>query len=264
MNKKRLIRKIKQIPIALYVAAAVFVAAVLLIVFLVTASGHQSAEVQQGVEYIKTAESLDTAAIENQISEIDGKSVYREIREAYDADPSYVWTALTQINTAIIGDSRAIDFQMFMSGVYGNVGDSILNLPDYYEALKVQNPTMIVVSYGLNDVMIYDAPEEHVYDYIERLTRLRELFPDAYIYVINIIEALPQSEDLRPDFCSRIVHFNEVEVPALTEAGFNVIDCVPLGRTHTDLYEPDGMHFTPAFYPYWGQEILNRFLSDVN
>ncbi len=270
MRKRNSASKAK---LAIFIAC-IFLAAVISVI-IISAMGNEQkeAEITDGVAYIKTMEAKDPIEIENSINYGEKEEKIEEIKEQVEqqkgrqisVDPSTVWTSLEQINTAIIGDSRVTMFINFMNGVYANVGDYIFNIPDFYGELQVQNPGLIVISYGVNDAEWYGSAEEHCTELMGYLRELEQMFPNAYIYYVTPMEALPIAEewdDGHPGLCEKLKDFAEVESKMLTENGFRVIDGAQLGREHIDCYEPDGMHFTAEFYPYWGQAILEKYLAD--
>lgn len=250
------------------IAAVVFVAAVIIIVSIV-GNSRRNASVAVGVEYIKAMEARDTAEIENNIFAASRRKMLEEIEIQIREDGDYVWTALTNINTVLMGDSRVVGFDVFEfmdpSHVLAKGGATIRLIPDHYETLQILNPKLLVLSYGMNDMNSYwlwDSMEEYVEEYRQTVRTLYDMLPNAYIYVQSIMPSETWTWEDNPKW-AEVYDWNDAIRAMCEEEGFRYLDVTDVIEAHMDLFDLDGIHIQYAFYPYWGQAILMQYLADT-
>lgn len=244
-----------------------FIVAVIIIVSLANSS-KKNASTSIGVDYIKSMEAKDPTAIENEIFNASKQKMLDDIRVQMEADPDYVWTALANINTVMMGDSRVVGFDVFgymdPSHVLAQAGATIRLIPDNYDAVQVLNPNLLVISYGMNDMNSYwlwETREEYIAELNETVSHLYEMLPNAYIYVQSIIPSETWTWEDNPKW-AEVYDWNAAIKANCEEHGFRYLDVTEVVEEHSDLFDLDGMHLQYAFYPYWAEAILMQYLTD--
>lgn len=253
--------------VLIIVPVVLFIVAVIIIVSL-SNSSRQTANATVGVEYIKTMEARDPAEIENAIFNSSRQKMLDDIQAQIDADPDYVWKALADINTVVMGDSRVVGFDVFEymdpSHVLAQAGATIRLIPDNYAALQVLNPNLVLISYGMNDMNSYwlwTSLEEYIAELNETVSTLYEMLPNAYIYVQSIIPSETWTWEDNPKW-AEVYDWNAAIKADCEEMGFRYLDVQSVIDEHADLFDLDGMHLQYAFYPYWANALLKQYLTD--
>ena len=144
----------------------------------------------------------------------------------------------------------------------------LLNVPFFYAAarhdidpvvrfFKKLNPSIIFLTYGINDVGIgyWPTPEDYVNEINNTLALLKEHLPNATVYVCSIIPALEPAFKRGPAW-REIPDYNDAVRAFCEENGTPYVDITQLCEEHTDLYQDDGVHLLGGFYPLWGTELI--------
>lgn len=225
------------------------------IFFWVRGKGSGASQTKVGMKYLKSLESRDAKAIEDEIKAIKKE----EQKEALENGELTIWEQFDDY--AIMGDSRTMGFDQYgflpSERILAHGGATIADIPDYMESLKNLNPANIFLCYGLNDVSIgyWDTPQEYVEALGEAIESIKSELPDATVYVNSIFPAqdpaFEQAEKWR-----EIPDFNEVIKPYCEEKGYPYIDNTEIIQEHTDLYDDDGIHLKEEFYEYWAINML--------
>ena len=240
-------------------AAAAVVVTVAAIAFLASSrkpvSGADTGPVSEGVAYLESLEARDIKEIEKQV-----KAVEKEARAQAIANGELsVWAQFSDY--VIFGDSRTVGFYFYeflgSDRVLAEGGLTIADIPTYLDRMVALNPAHLFLCTGLNDVSIgnWNTPEEYVAAYEETVQNLKEKLPDTHIYINSIFPAqdpaFEQSEAWR-----RIPEYNVALQAWCAEKGYSYIDNTNVYEEHSDLYDPDGIHFQREFYEYWAVNML--------
>ena len=262
--------KKKSFPVRylLIVAAVIAVIIILLIVFSHGSSNISKLQIDNGVAFIKNEEEQDVSDIEKAIFAASKEKLLAEIDDKLEEDPEYVWTALDQINTVIMGDSRAVAFSSYgfmdESKVLADGGQSLKIITSHYEELQVANPNLIVLAYGLNDINWYwFSPEEFAEEMMGYVDEIQAMLPDAYIYIQSILPANAEGELQYPNAYPYAREWNEAEMEIYKANGYRVMEISWLVDEYPEYYGDDGVHFYPGFYYYWADAILKTYLADT-
>lgn len=162
---------------------------------------------------------------------------------------------------ALLGDSRSVGFSLwdFMpeERVLAENGNTILVIPDRYEALKELQPSYIFLCYGLNECIsgIWESGEDYAADYMEYIRQIKEFLPNCTFVVSSILSVQDPAYEQSTDWYD-IPDWNEALKSACEAEGILYADCDWLHEKHSDLWEIDGIHFLSTFYPYWGSELI--------
>ena len=120
--------------------------------FLMRGRGSGASQTKAGLKYLKTLESRDARAIEDEIKAIKKE----EQKEALENGELTVWEQFDDY--VIMGDSRTMGFDQYgflpSERILAHGGATIADIPDYMESLRSLNPSNIFLCYGLNDVSI--------------------------------------------------------------------------------------------------------------
>ncbi len=166
----------------------------------------------------------------------------------------------------LLGDSRAVGFYYYdflsESRCLAEGGDTIRNVADHLEEIRALNPAYVYLCYGINDVGIgiWETPEAYAAEMIEVVHSINEVVPHARVVVSSILPATdPAFEQSSkwleiPDYCTAVG-------AACQENGVIFVDNSELAAQHFDLYQPDGIHLQPDFYPIWAANLIMSVLE---
>lgn len=234
------------------------IAGISLIISLIVSNKKPSTEdLKDGVAYIKTLEKKDTSKTEQTIKEIKRK----ERKAALESGNMDVWKQFN--DTVILGDSRVVGFEFYKfiedNRVYADSGATIQKTSEYLEDIKTVNPSSIILSFGLNDIVVGLTPtcEDFISELDNIIKMLHETLPNATVYVNSIIPvmdiAFETSEKWKevPEWNQKIqVHCEETEIP--------YIDITETVNEHKNLYDVDGVHMRKDFYKEWAIAIITE------
>lgn len=229
-----------------------------LIIFLITSNRKITNEdLKEGISYIKSLEKKDYTQTEQKVKEI--KRIER--KKALESGNIDVWK---QFNDAVIlGDSRVVGFEFYKfieeSRIFADSGATIQKTSEYLEDIKTVNPSTIILSFGLNDIVVGFTPtcEDFLSELDETIKILHESLPNATVYVNSIIPvmdiAFETSEKWRdvPEWNQKIqAHCKESNIP--------YIDITETVNENKNLYDVDGVHMRKEFYQKWAITIITE------
>lgn len=236
-----------------------------------TAAQHEA--VAAGVAYLQSLEALDpdkVRALKRQAEEErkqrqkeEAAEKLREEREEQErklrSGEVDVWSQFKDY--VILGDSRAVGFYYYdfldKSRVLADGGNTIATVPERLEAMHALDPRMIFLCYGINDTSIgyWNTKEEYVEAMGETLNLLQKEFPEATVVVSSILPARDPAFRLTskwyqiPDYSNAVKAYCE-------ENHIAFADNTKIAEEHADLWQPDGIHLCPDFYPYWATNLI--------
>ena len=188
----------------------------------------------------------------------------RLIAEDYD-----IWALMD--NAVVMGDSRAVGYDVFgfmpSERVIAGAGNTIRKIEEGYPQLKELQPDLIYLCYGINDISIgfWKTPEEYAAEYKEILLDLKEVVPDAEIYVSSILPVSAQAvaENNTPVW-GRTEEYNVVVEKMCAEAGVGFVSNTDIALAEDNLYSGDGIHISPPFYQKWVANLMIQRLNRNN
>jgi lysophospholipase L1-like esterase len=161
-----------------------------------------------------------------------------------------------------MGDSRTKEFSHseFIESrrVLAEDGNTIANIKDYLDDLVALDPAYIILQYGINDMEnpeVWESAEVYAMDLDAKIEHIHEVLPDAVVFVQSILPAV-EPELSRLECRQEIPAWNEVIREHCEEEGIPYIDVTDIAEEYSEYYEPDGMHFTSQFYPYWAKRLI--------
>ncbi len=226
--------------------------------------------VSEGVSYLEELESLDPKIVEEQRREIEQRRLEAQReelqRQLLDGELD-VWAQFKDY--VILGDSRAVGFYYFdfldKSRVLAGGGDTIAIVPEKIEEMHTLDPHYIYLCYGLNDTSIgyWNTKEEYVDAMGETLSMLQQEFPDAKLIVSSILPARDPAVERSskwyniPDYCAAVEAYCQ-------ENGISFANNDKISEEHADLWQDDGIHVRPEFYPYWATNLILASWEDTS
>lgn len=123
------------------------------------------------------------------------------------------------------------------------------------EAAAKESPGKIYVMMGANS-MSADR-ETFINGYTKLVTQLRDMHPNAIIYVQSILPVTTAYEERRPDFSNgRIDEYNEGLLEMSEQLGVYYLNVAEAfknedGKLPTEASPKDGMHFSSSWYRKW-------------
>ena len=198
---KRISRKRKRL-LLIGACALVLILLVILAVQGIRRLTSPRVDTEQGVEYIKAAESEDIATIEQKISQLeqqDGGEDARSYKEKF-------------ASSVVMGDSITEGFSEYdvlnASSVVSKIGVHLNELDEQVQQVKELDPQVIFLAYGMNDVISTAGDTDQFLEEYETLVdQLREEVPNAHIYVNSIFPVTDSAVKKEPEL-AQISEYN--------------------------------------------------------
>ena len=247
------------LPVVICAAVVIFIIA---LIGAFSGETPQSPQVLEGIDYLESLETKDPAVIEQ---------VRREMyQQKLDAQREQLLKKLTSgeidpfsmfQDFVIMGDSRAVGFwyRNFLdkSRVLADGGHTIRNIEAQMDQLVSLNPATIYLCYGLNDISIgyWKTADEYTTEYLSLIRKIQEKLPNATIVVSSILPARDPAFN-RSSKWRNIPQWSDALELVCRENGIIFADCDQLAVDYPNLWDPDGIHFREAFYPYWASNLI--------
>lgn len=224
------------------------------------APADYNAQVQQGVAYLQSLEGKDPGEVtqvlrERELARLQAERAARE-QAVYD-DLEHVWQYFS--DAAILGDSRAVGFSYYSfldeSRVLASSGERVSAVGDHVETLKKLDPATIYLCYGINDIGWYASAQEYADAVQAAAELLQKELPDANIVVSSILPA-QEIACQKQKLWRQIPDYSAAVGQMCAENGILFADNTALCDEHGDLWQADGIHLFPQFYPYWAANLL--------
>ena len=244
---KRISRKRKRL-LLIGACALVLILLVILAVQGIRRLTSPRVDTEQGVEYIKAAESEDIATIEQKISQLEqqdgGDDIDRSCKEKF-------------ASSVVMGDSITEGFSEYdvlnASSVVSKIGVHLNELDEQVQQVKELDPQVIFLAYGMNDVISTAGDTDQFLEEYETLVdQLREEVPNAHIYVNSIFPVTDSAVKKEPEL-AQISEYNTALKGMCDEMQVGFIDNTEL--VEDQYYEEDGVHFKAEFYPIWAERM---------
>ncbi|MGG6311090.1 GDSL-type esterase/lipase family protein [Paenibacillus macerans] len=127
------------------------------------------------------------------------------------------------------------------------------------DELARRNPEHIFIQLGSDDILWpTDNPQEYaIKHYTGLIEAIKNKLPQAGITVLSVTPATDEAQEKEPRY-QNIPDFNEKlkEMAAKEEVAF--ADLTPVATDHPELYDTDGIHFKPEFYPLMLDALKDR------
>lgn len=227
-------------------------AAVLILLVILAAWGIRQlvtpkVDTEQGLSYIRAAESEDITTIEQKINQLerqDGGEDSRSYKEKF-------------ASSIVMGDSIAEGFSEYdvlnASSVVSKIGVHLYELEEQVQQAADLNPQVIFLVLGMNDVIATAGDTDQFLEQYEAVVaQLREAVPNAHIYVNSIFPVQDSAIEKEPEL-AQISEYNTVLRQMCDDLQLGFIDNTDL--VQDQYYEEDGVHFKAEFYPLWADRM---------
>ena len=167
---------------------------------------------------------------------------------------------------ALLGDSRAVGFSYYSflesRRVLAESGASILSIPTHYGELRSLDPTYIIFCFGLNDSGggRWQDGESYANDVMEYIEEIRSFLPDAKFIISSILPTTDAALARSPGW-KRIELYNASLQVICPDHDVVFVNNDGIAAEYIDtLWEPDGVHLSTEFYPYWANNIYDGMM----
>ena len=204
------------------------------------------ADVQSGVSYLQSLETIDPDTVTQKLRQmrLEKLQAERAAREqALLDDIDTVWQEFS--DAVILGDSR----------VLASSGERIDAIGGHIEDLKKLDPAYIFLCYGINDLGWYGSAQDYADTLLEKIRLLRRELPEAVIVVSSILPAYEPAVS-REKLWLQIPDYTAAVQAMCEENGVLFADNTQLSEDYADLWQPDGIHLLPEFYPHWAANLI--------
>lgn len=227
--------------------AAILILLVILAVWGIRELVTPKVDTEQGLSYIRAAESEDITTIEQKINQLerqDGGEDSRSYKEKF-------------ASSIVMGDSIAEGFSEYdvlnASSVVSKIGVHLYELEEQVQQAADLNPQVIFLALGMNDVIATAGDTEQFLEQYEAVVaQLREAVPNAHIYVNSIFPVQDSAIEKEPEL-AQISEYNTVLRQMCDDLQLGFIDNTDL--VQDQYYEEDGVHFKAEFYPLWADRM---------
>lgn len=241
------INKRKKRLLLIGACAAVLILLVILAVWGIRQLVTPKVDTEQGLSYIRAAESEDITTIEQKINQLerqDGGEDSRSYKEKF-------------ASSIVMGDSIAEGFSEYdvlnASSVVSKIGVHLYELEEQVQQAADLNPQVIFLALGMNDVIATAGDTEQFLEQYEAVVaQLREAVPNAHIYVNSIFPVQDSAIEKEPEL-AQISEYNTVLRQMCDDLQLGFIDNTDL--VQDQYYEEDGVHFKAEFYPMWADRM---------
>lgn len=127
------------------------------------------------------------------------------------------------------------------------------------EQLTKRNPKHIFIQLGSDDILwpTEDPQRYAINHYTALLEAIKQKLPQAEITVLSVTPVTDEALGKEPRY-QNIPDYNEKLKEMAAEEQVAFVDLTPVAVDHPDLYDTDGIHFKPEFYPLMLEALKER------
>ena len=235
-----------------------------------TAEPANPEALEAGRAFLEEMDSKDPAKVDEVLKQRRAEKLAKErealLQKLYNGEVD-VWSMFEDY--VLLGDSRAVGFYYYdfldKSRVLADGGNTIRNVADHMDEIIALNPSYIYLCYGLNDVSIgyWTTKEPYAQEMLQVVRGLQEKLPDALVVVSSILPARDPAFQ-RASKWREIPDYSAAVEAMCKENGIVFVNNDQISAEHADLWGPDGIHLQPAFYNYWGSNLIAATLQAQN
>ncbi len=219
---------------------------------------------EQRLEQSRAQEEKEAKARASSAASSGNKTGASSSASSKPARPTFVgegiWAGFSDY--VILGDSRAVGFSYYKfldrSRVLAGGGDTIRNVAEHLGEIKRLRPSYVFLCYGLNDAGIgyWKTGKAYAAEMVQVVASIRKAAPGAQVIVSSVLPATDAALRRSPSW-NRIADFNAHLRKVCPANGISFVDNDSIAYALMDeMWQPDGVHLKPAFYPYWGKNLL--------
>lgn len=105
------------------------------------------------------------------------------------------------------------------------------------------------------ELLAQQKKEEYVAELLQVVADLKEALPGVTVVVSSILPAQDPAFEKSSKW-RNIPEWSEAVGAACAENGIPFADNTEICQTYADLWQPDGIHVRPEFYPYWAANLI--------
>ena len=226
--------------------------------------------VAAGIAVLESLEAQDPADVRAILSQNEQAAVQavsaeqaEDVMAKIESGEVDLWSCFDDI--VLFGDSRVDDFVadgfLPREKVHSKIGVNVRSALDPLAEVTAQNPGILIFTYGFNDADgNWNSSQAFIDAYSEVLRTYHEALPDAMICACSIMPVLQKAIDKDANLVV-IPEYNEKIREMCSTGGYVFIDCEELGE-EVDLYDADGIHYLPSFYPIWAKVMLRAVYQE--
>lgn len=213
---------------------------------------ERKVDADKGKAALEKLEQLDIAQIETKIEELGQAD--READEAYANRTARERFA----GSLVMGDSITQGLAEYdildASCVIADRGMSLESVAKEMEKAIDLHPKNVFLSYGMNDIKSTNGDAQYFKkEYKAVLEDLKQKLPDTVFFINSILPVQQVQLDREPVY-AHLEEYNTVLRELCEEVNIRYVDNTGLVRD--DLYEGDGIHMKPAYYPLWVEHMV--------
>lgn len=162
-------------------------------------------------------------------------------------------------NTVVIGDSITeglADYGILeSSSVLARRGSRVDELDEDIKTAIGLSPSKVFFAMGMNDIEYCNGDSKLFTDrYRSKIEELKKGLPNVSIYINSILPVQQKAIDNKPIF-SHVSQFNEAIKQMCKEENITFIENGSYIKGIDSMYEADGIHVVPAYYPKWAAHM---------
>lgn len=134
------------------------------------------------------------------------------------------------------------------------VSASLSHFESNLDSIAAAKPPILITHYGENHLSTsQSALDRYISTYTRLIKEFQQKSPNTRI-IISLNFPVKEFVLRRPEF-RKTDDYNNALIKMCGELGVEYLDSKPVFAEHPK-YEPDGIHMTAAFYPYWFDYII--------
>ncbi len=225
-----------------------------------------TAEIAEGVAWLKRQESRDPAAVEEQIKQLRRAQWEAQLLaerdtwlEQLESGQINVWSLFD--DAVILGDSRVVGYEFYDflpdERVLAEGGATIRNVEAWLPDLIALNPRYVFLCFGLNDSSIgyWTTAEEYTTELVQVVQSVQEALPEAIVTVSSILVARDPAFQ-KASAWRKIPEWNIAISEACAANDIPFADNTQLCEDYADLWETDGIHIQRGVYQHWAKNLM--------
>ena len=219
-------------------------------------AAYSDKEIAEGRKTVKEHDWSDVKTVESLIKTLEAKDNKVVSTKAKSND--YYLKKFR--DSVILGDSITEGLS-----VYGFLPDDIVlcsigaslegSWPLFKKAAKLV-PDNAFFTFGMNDMIKYRGKTKpFIRRYSRLLARFHKRSPDSVIYINSISRPSKDAQKNQPSL-KNWKKYNKALQELCEEKGYIFIDNTYILEKNKKLYQPDGIHVLPAYYPIWMNDMI--------
>ena len=218
--------------------------------------------VKAGADYLAALETAPISEVDNALRERRIAQIAREredmLQKLYNQEIE-VWPQME--HSVVLGDARAVGFSWYgyleKAQVLADGSYTIRNVAQRLEEAAALQPDTVYLCFGINDVNIgfWTTPEDYAAEVREVAESVQKRIPGATVVVSSILPARGSALTRAPKW-AEIPAYNDAVEAMCRSSGFGFADNSACADAHEELWQPDGVHLQPDYYPLWACNLV--------